>query len=39
VVRGEFVKPNEAEKIVKIFFETKFAGIDRYKRRIKKLDK
>jgi ribose 5-phosphate isomerase B len=39
VLRGEFVKPNEAEKIVKKFFETKFSGIDRYKRRIKKLDK
>ncbi len=39
VLRGEFTSPKEAEKIVKRFFEAKFSNKERYKRRIKKLDK
>jgi len=36
---GDFTKPSDAEKIVKVFFETKFSNKERHKRRIKKLDK
>ena len=39
VLSGEFTKPKDAEKIVKKFYNTKFDGLDRYKRRIKKMDK
>ena len=39
VLSGEFTEPKEAEKIVKKFFEVQFSGKDRYKRRIRKLDK
>ena len=38
VLSGEFTKPKDAEKIVKKFYSTKFSGISRYKRRIKKMD-
>jgi ribose 5-phosphate isomerase B len=38
VLSGEFTKPNDAEKLVKKFYDTKFSGIDRYKRRNKKMD-
>jgi len=34
---GDFTKPKDAEKIVEVFFETKFSGEERHKRRIKKL--
>ena len=37
VLSGEFTKGREAERIVRKFFETKFLGLDRYKRRIKKM--
>lgn len=37
VLAGEFTKGHEAERIVKKFFETKFLGLARYKRRIKKM--
>jgi ribose 5-phosphate isomerase B len=36
---GDFTKPKDAEKIAAVFFETKFSGEERHKRRIKKLDK
>lgn len=36
---GDFTKPKDAEKIVKVFFETKFSGEERHKKRIKKLEK
>jgi ribose 5-phosphate isomerase B len=39
VLSGDSTKPKDAEKIVKVFFETKFSGEDRHKRRIKKLEK
>ena len=39
VLAGEYTKPKDAEKIVEVFFETKFSGEERHKRRIKKLDK
>jgi ribose 5-phosphate isomerase B len=39
VLSGEFTKPKDAEKIVKKFFEVEFSGKERYKRRIRKLDK
>jgi len=39
VLSGESTKLKDAEKIVKVFFETKFSGEERHKRRIKKLDK
>jgi ribose 5-phosphate isomerase B len=39
VLSGEFTKDKDAEKIAKKFFSTKFSGLDRYKRRIKKMDK
>lgn len=39
VLSGEFTKPLLAEKLVKKFFATKFSGIARYKRRIKKMDR
>jgi ribose 5-phosphate isomerase B len=39
VLSGDFTKPKDAEKIVEVFFETKFSNEDRHKRRIKKLDK
>jgi len=38
VLSGEFTKPILAQKLVRKFFETKFSGIARYKRRIKKMD-
>ncbi len=38
VLSGEFTKPQDAKKIAKKFFETKFSGLDRYKRRLKKID-
>ncbi len=39
VLSGDFTKPKDAEKIVKLFFETKFSNEERHKKRIKKLDK
>ena len=39
VLAGEFTKLKDAEKIVDTFYKTEFLGLDRYKRRIKKLDK
>ncbi|MGV8151378.1 MAG: RpiB/LacA/LacB family sugar-phosphate isomerase [Candidatus Woesearchaeota archaeon] len=37
VLAGEFTKGREAEKIINVFFNTKFLGLARYKRRIKKM--
>jgi ribose 5-phosphate isomerase B len=39
VLSGEFTKEKDSEKIAKKFFDTKFSGIARYKRRIKKMDR
>lgn len=39
VLSGEFTKSKDGEKLVKKFYETKFSGLDRYKKRIKKMDK
>jgi ribose 5-phosphate isomerase B len=39
VLSGGSTKLRDAEKIVKVFFETKFSGEERHKKRIKKLDK
>jgi len=39
VLSGEFTKLTDAEKIVKKFYDTKFSQIDRYKKRIKKMDR
>jgi ribose 5-phosphate isomerase B len=39
VLRGDFVKPRDAEKIIKKFFEVKFSDEERHKRRIRKLDR
>jgi len=39
VLGGDSTKPKDAEKIVKVFFETKFSNEERHKRRIKKLEK
>jgi len=39
VLSAEFTKGSMAEKILKKFFSTKFSGLARYKRRIKKMDK
>lgn len=39
VLAGEFTKSKDAEKIVNTFYQTEFLGLDRYKRRIKKMDK
>jgi ribose 5-phosphate isomerase B len=38
VLSAEFTKGSMAEKIVKKFYSTKFSGLARYKRRIKKMD-
>lgn len=37
VLAAEFTKGHEAEKICNKFFETKFLGLARYKRRIRKM--
>lgn len=37
VLAAEFTKGRQAERIAKIFFTTKFLGLNRYKRRIKKM--
>ena len=34
---GDFTKPKDAQKIAEIFFETKFSGEERHRRRVKKL--
>lgn len=39
VLSGEFTRLTDSEKIVKKFYSTKFSGLERYKRRIKKMDK
>jgi len=39
VLAAEFTKGRQAEKIVETFFKTKFLGLNRYKRRIKKMDR
>jgi len=35
---AKFISEAEAQKVVKIFFETKFSGDERHVRRIKKID-
>jgi len=37
VLSGDYTKPKDAEKIATVFFETKFSGEERHKRRVKKL--
>lgn len=37
VLAAEFTKGRMAEKIAKTFFTTKFLGLERYKRRIRKM--
>ena len=39
VLSGEFTNSRDAIKIVKKFYDTKFSGIERYKRRIQKMDR
>ena len=39
VFAAEFTKGSHAEKLVKRFYETKFLGLARYKRRLKKMDR
>ncbi len=39
VLSGEFTKPVLAQKLVRKFFTTKFSGLARYTRRIKKMDR
>ena len=39
VLSGEFTKDKDAEKIVKKFYSKKFSGLERYKRRIRKMDR
>jgi ribose 5-phosphate isomerase B len=38
VLSGEFTNGSKSEKIVDAFFKTRFSGLERYKRRIKKMD-
>ncbi len=39
VLAAEFTKENEAKKMIKVFLETKFAGISRFKKRLSDIQK